>query len=149
MEVNATASYYENNEMQATGQLYYVGSESGYDPDDRLDDGAAHTIYLSSAAERALGKDPYLVNLTESTINGWIGDGYEVRMQLGGYLDVYQPYTSGNYTRDTWVQYEFVVDEIDTNMLYRPNRNDTYITILCAGGILIALYSVLKWVRND
>lgn len=152
MEVDATASFYENCEMQTTGKLYYVNSDSGYSPVRSFEDGSEHTLYFSSAAERAFAIDPYLVNLTESTVNGWIGDGYEIKAELGGYLAVYQPHvTTNSYTRDAWAYYEFVPSEqkTDTNMLYRPERNDKYITILCAGGILVTLYCVLKWVRHD
>lgn len=151
MTVDATSSYYENCEMQTTGKLYYVNSDLDYRPVRSFEDGINHTLYFSSAAERALAIDPYLTNLTESTVNGWIGDGYKIKIDLGGYLGIYQPHQYNNYTRDAWAYYEFVPepDTTDTNMLYRPQRNDTYITILCAGGILITLYCVFKMIRND
>lgn len=152
VKAEATAAYYANCEMQTTGRLYYVNSDSSYTPVRSFEDGIEHTLYFSSAAERAFAIDPYLVNLTESTINGWIGDGYKIKSDLGGYLAVYQPhYTANNNHRDAWAYYEFVPSEkkTDTNMLYRPERNDKYITILCAGGILVTLYCVLKWIRHD
>ena len=138
--------------MQTTGKLYYVNSDTSYSPDRNLEDGSEHTLYFSSSAERAFAIDPYLVNLTESTVNGYIGDGYKIKVDFGGYLAVYQPhYTANNMQRDAWAYYEFVPTEkkTDTNMLYRPERNDKYITILCAGGILITLYCVFKWIKND
>lgn len=152
MKAEGTAAYYANCEMQTTGRLYYVNSDSNYTPVRSFEDGSEHTLYFSSAAERAFANDPYLVNLTESTINGWIGEGYKIKADLGGYLAIYQPHKSTNsYTRDAWAYYEFVPSEkkTDTNMLYRPERNDKYITILCAGGILVTLYCVLKWIRHD
>lgn len=138
--------------MQITGFLQYVSSDSSYTPVRSLADGRSHRLYLSANAERAVGIDPYLVNLTESTINGWVGDGYKVKLDLGGYLAVYQPhYTANNQQRDSWAYYQFIHDDdyIDTNMIYRPDRNDAYITILCGGGILLALYTVFKVVRHD
>lgn len=151
MKADGTAAYYENCEMQTTGKLYYVSSDSDYSPVRRLDDGSSHTLYFSASAERAFAIDPYLTNLTESAVNGWIGDGYKIKVDLGGYLAVYQPHQYNNYQRDAWAYYEFVPDpdSTDTNMLYRPERNDKYITILCAGGILVTLYCVLKWIRHD
>ena len=138
--------------MQITGFLYYVSSDTNYSPVRNFEDGRVHRLFLSASAERALAIDPYLVNLTESTVNGWIGDGYKVKLDLGGYLGIYQPhYSANNNQRDAWAYYEFVPDGeyIDTNMIYRPVRNDSYIIILCGGGILLALYTVFKVVRHD
>lgn len=142
-----TSTYYRTNEMYLTGTLMYVGSDYG-DPVNNLN-GTLHQIYLSAEAERTLGRDPYLTNLSSADAVGYLDIGYKCKIPYGDMLYVYQTLYNGNYTRDGWAYYEVIVDDIQTNLLYRPDRNDRYITILCAGGIMFSLVTVFKVVRHD
>lgn len=149
LTVSATSTYYDNNEMWVQGYLHYQGSSRGT-PNNNLDDGQVHRIYLNAEAERTLAREPYLTNMSSSTAIGWIDSGYEVEIPYSSYLHIEQPHTYNtqtNYTATAY--YEVEVVEIQTNLLYRPERNDRYITLLCAGGILILLVYVFKVVRHD
>lgn len=134
--------------MYLTGTLTYIGSNNGT-PVDNLADGRKHTIYLNAEAERSLAIDPYLTNMSSQTAEGWIDDGYEVQIPYSQMLHVTQLHNYGTGTRNATAYYEVTVDEIQTNLLYRPQRNDNYITILCGGGLLLLLYTVFKVVRHD
>lgn len=148
--VNSTSTYYKNNELFIVGTLTYVGSTNGT-PIDNLADGRTHTIYLNAEAERCIAIDPYVTNMSADKVTGWIEDGYEISIPYGQMLHVTQPhyYNNNNYERSGTAYYEITVKEIRTNLLYRPDRNDNYITILCGGGLLLLLYTVFKVVRHD
>lgn len=146
--VNSTSTYYQNNELYIKGTLTYIGSSQGT-PIDNLADGSVHTIYLNAEAERCIGMDPYVTNMSSNTLEGWINDGYEISIPYSQMLHVTQPHYYNNYERAGTAYYEITVEEIRTNLLYRPDRNDNYITILCGGGLLLLLYTVFKVVRHD
>lgn len=146
--IEATSTYYQNNELYIVGTLTYIGSSQGT-PIDNLEDGATHIIYLNSEAERCVGIEPYVTNMSANTLEGWINDGYEIQIPYSQMLHVTQPHYYNNYERSGTAYYEVTVEEIRTNLLYRPDRNDNYITILCGGGLLLLLYTVFKVVRHD
>lgn len=148
VEIEATSTYYQNNELFLTGTLNYIGSSQGT-PVDNLDDGQQHKIYLNAEAERCIAIDPYLTNMSSQTAEGWIEDGYEIQIPYSQMLHVTQLHTYGTGTRNATAYYEVEVEDIRTNLLYRPDRNDNYITILCGGGLLLLLYTVFKVVRHD
>lgn len=148
--MSSTSTYYHNNELFLTGTLTYISSTQGT-PVDNLDDGQIHTIYLNAEAERCIAIDPYVTNMSAETVKGWINDGYEIQIPYSQTLAVSQPhyYGSTGTTRSATAYYEVTVEEIRTNLIYRPDRNDNYITILCGGGLLLLLYTVFKVVRHD
>lgn len=146
--VSSTATYYDNNELFIVGTLTYIGSTNGK-PVDNLADGRTHTIYLNAEAERCIAIDPYVTNMSADTVKGWIDDGYEIQIPYSQMLHVTQPHYYNNYERSGTAYYEITVEEIRTNLLYRPDRNNNYITILCGGGLLLLLYTVFKVVRHD
>lgn len=148
--MSSTSTYYNNNELFLTGTLNYIGSTQGT-PVDNLADGQIHTIYLNAEAERCIAIDPYVTNMSAETVKGWINDGYEIQIPYSQTLAVSQPhyYGSTGTTRNATAYYEVTVEEIRTNLIYRPDRNDNYITILCGGGLLLLLYTVFKVVRHD
>lgn len=148
MTADATSTYYQNNEMFLTGKLTYVGSSQGT-PVNNLADGRTHTIYLNAEAERCIAIEPYLTNMAVETVKGWIDSGYEIQIPYSQMLHVTQPHNYNNQQRNATAYYEVTVEDIRTNLLYRPHRNDTYITMLCSGGILLLLYTVFKVVRHD
>lgn len=150
IEIEATSTYYNNNELFFSGTLTYLSSTQGT-PVDNLADGQIHTIYLNAEAERCIAIEPYVTNMSADTVKGWIDDGYEIHIPYSQTLAVSQPhyYGSTGQTRNATAYYEVTVDEIRTNLLYRPDRNNNYITILCGGGLLLLLYTVFKVVRHD
>ena len=148
IETEATSTYYKNNELFLTGTLIYIGSSQGI-PVDNLADGRIHKIYLNAEAERSIAIDPYVTNMSSQTAEGWIEDGYEIQIPYSQMLHVTQPHTYGTGTRNATAYYEVTVDEIRTNLLFRCDRNNNYITLLCGGGILLLLYTVFKVVRHD
>lgn len=149
-KIKATSTYYQNNELFFKGTLTYISSTQGT-PVDNLADGQIHTIYLNAEAERCIAIDPYVTNMSAETVKGWIDDGYEIQIPYSQTLAVSQPhyYGSTGQTRSATAYYEVNVEEIRTNLIYRPDRNDNYITIMCGGGLLLLLYTVFKVVRHD
>lgn len=144
--ISATSTYYNNNNLTVTGILTYIGSSNNSgSPVDNLADGREHTIYLNKEAERSLVKDPYLTNLSNNTVTGWIEDGYEVQIPYSQTLAVTQPhYTTNGSTRNATAYYEINVSDINTLLLYR-SYNGSYIGYIISGGIIIIILShVLK-----
>lgn len=141
-EIDATSTYYQNNNLTVTGHLNYIGSSSGT-PVDNLDDGSNHTIYLNREAERCLVIDPYLTNLSSNAVTGWINDGYEVQIPYSQTLAVTQPhYNTNGTTRNATAYYEVNVKDINTLLLYR-SYNGSYIGYIICGGIVIIILSHL------
>lgn len=142
--INATSTYYQNNNLTVTGTLTYIGSSNNTgSPVDNLADGREHTIYLNKEAERSLVKDPYLTNLSNNTVTGWIEDGYEVQIQYSQTLAVTQPhYTTNGSTRNGTAYYEVNVSDINTLLLYR-SYNGSYIGYIICGGVFVIILSHL------
>lgn len=155
IKINAEAptnTYYETNEMYLSGTLFYVGSQYGEPVNDLS--GTDHTIFLNGEAERSLSRGSagqYLTNLSSNAATGYLDNGYACQIPYADCLWVKQSlyYGTGSTTREGWAYYEVIVDDIQTNLLYRPERNDRYITIICAGGILFGLITIFKVVRRD
>lgn len=155
VKINAeapTSTYYETNEMYLTGKLLYIGSAYG-EPVNNLD-GTTHEVFLNAEAERKLSQGAagqYLTNLSSNTVTGYLDNGYTCQIPYADCLWVQQTlyYGTGSTTREGWAYYEVVVDEIQTNLLYRPERNDRYITIITAGALLFGLITIFKVVRRD
>lgn len=148
-EIKATATYYQNNEMYLTGTLIYRGSSTDYEPVNNLD-GTTQKIYLNGEAERTLAIEPYLTNMCSQNVSGWLESGYSVSIPYSQRLSVTQPHYSYNNTqRDAIAYYDVEVEDIQTNLLYRPKRNDTYITLIITGIVLLSIWCVIKGVRHD
>lgn len=148
IRTNATATYYQNNEMWLIGTLTYVGSSNGYDPVDNLN-GETHKIYLNGESERCLAIEPYLTNMCTQSVEGWIDSGYEVNIPYSQRLNVTQSLYTASGTRSGTAYYDVKVEDIQTNLLYRPQRNDTYITLFISGLLLLSCWSLIKAVRHD
>lgn len=149
-----TGTYYNTNEMHLTGTLLYVGSQYG-EPVNNLD-GSTHDIFLNAEAERTLSQGDagqYLTNLSSTTATGYLDNAYPCQIPYADCLwvkqDLYYNYGSSSSTREGWAYYEVIVDDIQTNLLYRPERNDRYITIITAGALLFGLITIFKVVRRD
>lgn len=147
-EINATATYYQNNEMYLTGTLIYRGSSTNYEPVDNLD-GRKLIIYLNGEAERTLAIEPYLTNMCIQTVEGWVEAGYECSIPYSDRLHVTQLLRTNTTSRNGTAYYDVEVDDIQTNLLFRPERNNTYITLIVCGLILLSFWCVIKGVRHD
>lgn len=139
--IEATSTYYNNNNLTVTGRLIYVSSTYGT-PVDNLADGSQHTIYLNKEAERSIVTDPYLSNLSTNNIQGWIEDGYEISLPYSQMLAVTQPHNYGNGTRNATAYYEVEVEEINTILLYKSFFGTDY-TVIFISGICILIISAL------
>lgn len=147
-EIKATTTYYENNELYLTGTLRYVGSSNGYNPVDNLN-GRKLKIYFNGEAERNLAIEPYLTNMCSEVAEGWIEAGYEIAIPYSDRLHVTQLlYSQNNSTRTGTAYYDVEVEKIQTNLLYRPDRNDSYIKLIVCGLVLFSIWCVIKGVRN-
>lgn len=145
-----TGTYYNTTEMYLTGTLLYIGSQYGT-PVNNLT-GQSHDIFLNAEAERTLSQGDagqYLTNLSSTTATGYLDIGYQCQIPFADCLWVKQEQRTNNTTREGWVYYEVIVDDIQTNLLYRPERNDRYITIITAGALLFGLITIFKVVRRD
>lgn len=150
--IDATSTYYQNNDLWVTGTLIYTGSSRGT-PIYNLDDGQARRMYFNAEAENCLVRDPYLSNLSSDTVLGWIDDGYKIQIEYGGTLAVYQPhyYTSGSqqYETDAWAYYDVSIQSMATELLWRSERSNEWIAIVTGGVILIVIWTIMRVVRND
>lgn len=147
-----TGTYYNTNEMHLTGRLLYVGSQYGT-PVNNLN-GTSHDIFLNAESERKLSQGDagqYLTNLSSSTVEGYLDNGYPCQIPYADCLWVQQDlyYGTNSSVRSGWAYYEVIVDDIQTNLIYRPERNDRYITIITAGALLFGLITIFKVVRRD
>lgn len=138
--------------MYLSGTLLYVGSQYG-EPVNNLN-GTTHDIFLNAEAERTLSQGDagqYLTNLSSNTAAGYLDIGYQCQIPYADCMWVKQTLynTNNTGTREGWAYYEVIVEDIQTNLLYRPERNDRYITILCAGALLFGLITIFKVVRRD
>lgn len=138
--------------MHLSGTLLYVGSQYG-EPVNNLN-GTTHDIFLNAEAERTLSQGDagqYLTNLSSNTADGYLDNGYPCQIPYADCLWVKQILynTNNTGTREGWAYYEVIVEDIQTNLLYRPERNDRYITIITAGALLFGLITIFKVVRRD
>lgn len=147
-EIEATATYYDNCEMYLTGTLIYRGSSTGYEPVDNLN-GRSLKIYLNGEAERTLAIEPYLTNLCTQQVEGWIEAGYECSIPYSDRLYVTQLLYTNTSSRNGTAYYDVEVEDIQTNLLFRPERNNMYITLIVCGLILLSFWCVIKGVRHD
>lgn len=148
IEIDATATYYDNCEMYLTGTLIYRGSSTGYEPVDNLN-GRSLKIYLNGEAERTLAIEPYLTNLCTQQVEGWIEAGYECSIPYSDRLHVTQLLYTNTSSRNGTAYYDVEVEDIQTNLLFRPERNNMYITLIVCGLILLSFWCVIKGVRHD
>lgn len=147
IEINATSTFYNNNELWLIGKLVYVGSSWG-NPSDNLN-GETHKLFFNAESERCLLKDPYLSNASSNILIGYIDNNMSFKIPFGGRLEVNQEHYNYDKTKNATAYYDVVVNDIQTNLLYRPERNDKYITFISIGLILFGFVTIIKVVRHD
>lgn len=147
-EIQESISIWNDNDLQIVGTLTYMGSASSYTPVDILS--GNYGIEMCNEAEGNLVKEPYLTSCSQEQYTGVLDNGYDCYFKYGTYLCVTQPhyYSNTTGTRDAVAYYRVDVINIDTQLLYRPERAENTISIVVAGIVLIGVYSVLKWVRR-
>lgn len=146
-EIEATSTFFDNNELWVTGTLVYVGSSWGQ-PSDNLN-GETHKIYFNAESERCLLKDPYLSNASSNALVGYLDNNMSFSIPFGGRLEVEQEHYNYDKHKTATAYYDVVVNDIQTNLIFRPQRNDTYITFICIGLILFGFVTIFKVLRND
>lgn len=149
VEANATSTFYETATFTAEGYFNYIGGDTDYQPVYNLDDGRTHVISLSREAERSLGFDGTLVNLSQTTINGYVNDGYQIRFNFAGNPEIYQPYSTNTGTRYAWYEYEFSPQQIDSRMLARPQSESIIIYAVIIILLSVTITGIIKAVRHD
>lgn len=146
-DLQESNSLWNDTNLQIVGTLEYMGSNTDYSPVQILS--GVHGIEFSNSAENQFVKEPYLTSTGQTTIQGVLDVGYSVSYGFGTYLCVTQPhYSYNNATRDATAYYRVSVERIDTQMLYRPQRAENVSAVIVGGVILIAIYTVLRWVRR-
>ena len=136
-----------DKDLQIVGTLTYMGSSTGHQPVVNLT--GTHGIELSKQAESCLLKEPYLTSVSQDTIFGVLDEGYNVSLDFGTHLKVKQDlYTSSGSKKSGTAYYRVTVNQIDTQLLYRPQRAERTSGIIVGGIILIGLYTVLRWIRK-
>lgn len=145
--ISATGTFYDNNELYFRGTVKYVGSSWGT-PVDNLN-GEIHQFYCSSESERCLLIKPYVSNSSESSIIGYVDNGLTFSIPFGGRIEINQLHTNGEKQRSSTAYYDVEIDDIQTNLLFRPARNDFYIKIIMSLLLVFSLICVFRLVRHD
>ena len=146
-DLQESNSLWNDTNLQVVGTLQYMGSNTDYRPVQELN--GVHAIEFSNSAENQFIKEPYLTSTGQTTIQGVLDVGFNVSYGFGTYLCVTQPhYSYNNSQRDAIAYYRVSVERIDTQMLYRPERAENVSAVIVGGVVLIAIYTVIRWVRR-
>lgn len=149
VSVNATQTFYKTASFSASGYFNYIGGDSSYQPVYNFDDGRTHVVSFSREAERSFGFDGTLTNLSQTTVNGYVNDGYQIRFNFAGNAEIYQPYPTNTGTRYAWYEYEFSPEQIDTRMLARPQSESVIIYAVIIILLALTISGIIKAVRHD
>lgn len=148
LSVQQDDAIWYDTDLQIVANFTYIGSASNYTPVNTLS--GVHGVEMSNLSENNLIKEPYLTSVSQEQLKGVVDDGYDCYFNYGSYLCVTQPHYTGinQNTRDAVAYYRLDVQRIDTNLLYRAERAQTLIPIIIGGCFVLAIYTVLKWVRK-
>lgn len=159
--INANAPtnvYLDECKLMLNGHFTYLYSDSNYTPVNSLNN-TDNIIYFSAESEKKLiwksDTNSGISNASASQLNGYLSNGYKIKIDFGDTLAVYQPHYYRDYNqqnqRDAWAYYKVSVndDDISTDLLYRSERSNTIITYLVIGITLIIIYSIFKMLRRE
>lgn len=159
--INAEAPtniYLDECKLMLNGHFTYLYSDSNYTPVNSLNN-TDNIIYFSAESEKKLiwksDTNSGISNASASSINGYLSNGYKIKIDFGDTLAVYQPHYYRDYNqqnqRDAWAYYKVTVndDDISTDLLYRSERSNTIINYLIIGITLIIIYSIFKMLRRE
>ncbi len=140
--------------LTAKGYFTYMYSDSDYKPVNSLQ-GQTLILYFTKEAEHKILWDSdsanYITNASSETVTGFLSQ-YNFKIEAGQYVAVYQPHrTSGNYNRDAWAYYMVTIsdNDIDTDLLYRSDRSNTFIILISAGIVILIISTLFKFIRRE
>ena len=140
--------------LTAKGYFTYMYSDSDYKPVNSLQ-GQTLNLYFTKEAEHKILWDSdsanYITNASSETVTGFLSQ-YNFKIDAGQYVAVYQPHrTNGNYNRDAWAYYMVTIsdNDIDTDLLYRSDRSNTFIILISAGIVILIISTLFKFIRRD
>jgi hypothetical protein len=140
--------------LTAKGYFTYMYSDSDYKPVNSLQ-GQTLNLYFTKEAEHKILWDSdsanYITNASSETVTGFLSQ-YNFKIDAGQYVAVYQPHrTSGNYNRDAWAYYMVTIsdNDIDTDLLYRSDRSNTFIILISAGIVILIISTLFKFIRRE
>lgn len=146
IETKATSTFFDNNELYITGKMIYVSSDWG-SPVDNLN-GETHQLYCNAESERTIVIDPFVSNQSSNIVIGYLDNNMAFSIPFGGRVEITQTHYSGSQQRKSKAYYDVEVYDIQTNLLYRPERNDWYIKSALSALIIFSLVCVFRSVRR-
>ena len=145
-------------DLTLNGHFTYLYSDTSYTVVNSLNN-TNNRIYFSAEAEKNLfwksDTNSGISNASGNTINGYLSNGYKIKIEFGDTVAVYQPHYYQNYgsqnTRDAWAYYQVTVndDDISTDLIYRSDRSNIVINYSIVGIALIIIYSIFKMLRRE
>lgn len=157
IEAEAPTSVFTNEcNLTLNGHFTYLYSDGNYTVVNSLNN-TDKIIYFAAEAEKKLLWDSdinySISNSSYETIHGYLSSGYQIKIDFGDTVAVYQPHynTSGTSQSYRWAYYNVSVNDkdISTDLLYRSDRSNVIINYLVVGVILIVLYTIFKALRRD
>lgn len=140
--------------LTAKGYFTYLYSDSSYKPVNNLN-GQTLVLYFTKESEHKILWDSdsanYITNSSENTITGFLSQ-YNFKIESGQNVAVYQPHIKNNdYERDAWAYYKVTIvdNDIDSDLLYRSDRSNTFIILISAGIVILIISTLFKFIRRD
>lgn len=139
--------------LTAKGYFTYMYSDNNYSPVNNLN-GKTLDLYFTAEAEHKIlwdsKQENYITNASSNTVTGYL-NLYNFKIESGKYVAVYQPHTYNQYNRDGWAYYKVTIvdNDIDTDLLYRSDRSNTFIILISAGIVILIISTLFKFIRRD
>ena len=139
--------------LTAKGYFTYMYSDNDYTQLNNLT-GQTLDLYFTKEAEHKILWDSeqanYITNASSDTVTGFLTQ-YNFKIESGQYVGVYQPHKYNQYNRDGWAYYKVTIvdNDIDTDLLYRSDRSNTFIILISAGIVILIISTLFKFVRRD
>lgn len=152
--VTPTTVFMSECGLTAKGYFTYMYSDSSYRPVNNLN-GQTLELYFTAEAEHKILWDSqhanYITNASSDTVTGFLTQ-YNFKIESGQNVAVYQPHLKNNdYERDAWAYYKVTIvdNDIDTDLLYRSDRSNTFIILISAGIVILIISTLFKFIRRD
>lgn len=149
-----TSVFISECELTAKGYFTYLYSDSSYSPINNLN-GQTLELYFTKEAEHKILWDSksanYITNASENTVNGFLSQ-YNFKIDSGQNVAVYQPHRKYNDDeRNAWAYYKVTIvdNDIDSDLLYRSDRSNTFIILISAGIVILIISTLFKFIRRD
>lgn len=151
--VSPTTVFISQCGLTAKGYFTYMYSDNNYSPVNNLN-GKTLDLYFTAEAEHKILWDSkqanYITNASSNTVTGFLAQ-YNFKIDSGQYVGVYQPHSYNQYERDGWAYYKVTIvdNDIDTDLLYRSDRSNTFIILISAGIVILIISTLFKFIRRD